>query len=659
MNSGGQIARAAVMSFTPSSPNYAYFELLGYSLTLGGINDATGRGVIEHAESEANITANSTLTINATAADSSFNGYLRNGNYGSGSTGTLSLVKDGTYKLTLTGNNCGGYTGGLTVNEGTLDYSGGTLPNCAYTVNGGTLVLGAKNAAITAFRLAGGTVSGTGSLTSTTAFDIESGSVYPALAGGVALNKTGAGTATLCGTTANSYSGGATISNGKLILAKSNNVVAIPGSVTINTTAGSNSYLMLGANGQISSSAVMTFAPSGSAYATFELGGKSQTLAGVNDFTGRGVIENSEMETGLSSNGVLIINGSVSSSFNGFIRNRVSGSTGRLTLLKVGTGTLTLSGLNCGGFSGGLIVSGGTLDYSAGALPGFADGAYCNYTINGGTLNIGAQSQSIGTFRISNPNARVNGTGTLTSNVDYDIQSGTVNAVLAGNVGLNKTGAGDATISGPTYTGATSVSDGALEILGILPHGAYAISGGSLDLGDLSGSIGGFRITAGTVTGLGQLVSNSDYQVEGGVIGISLAGGAGLVKTLEGAAVLEGANTFTGTTRIERGTLGLRAGGRLAGDAAIDNDGTFVIVDGTHVYDTIAGSGSTLVGDSVRVDLASLVQDRLSIGGNYDSLLTAGGSNVLQNTAVPEPSVITLMILAGVLIGLSGSRRRR
>ena len=63
----------------------------------------TGAGVIEHAESENNITANSTLTVNTTSADSYFNGFLRNGNYGSGSTGTLALVKNGSYKLTLAG----------------------------------------------------------------------------------------------------------------------------------------------------------------------------------------------------------------------------------------------------------------------------------------------------------------------------------------------------------------------------------------------------------------------------------------------------------------------------------------------------------------------------------------------------------------------------
>ena len=65
-----------------------------------------------------------TMTVN-NSSNCSFNGYIRDHNAG---TGTLALVKGGAGTLTLTGANCGGYTGGLTVNAGTLDYSGGTLP---------------------------------------------------------------------------------------------------------------------------------------------------------------------------------------------------------------------------------------------------------------------------------------------------------------------------------------------------------------------------------------------------------------------------------------------------------------------------------------------------------------------------------------------------
>ena len=144
-----------------------------------------------------------------------------------------------------------------------------------------------------------------------------------------------------------------------------------------------------------------------------------------------------------------------------------------------------------------------------------------NYAISGGTLNIGALSKSIGTFQITG--GTVSGTGTLTSSAAYDIQAGTVNAVLAGSVGLNKTTAGSATINAPTYTGTTNVSAGTLTFTGGLPGGNYAISGGTLNIGTLSKSIGTFQITGGTVSGTGTLTSNAAYDVQAGTVNAILA----------------------------------------------------------------------------------------------------------------------------------------
>ena len=84
--------------------------------------------------------------------------------------------------MTLTGSNVGQYTGGLTVNNGTLDYSttGTTLPNCDYTLNGGTLNIGDRSKTIKAFHLTGGTLSGsTGTLTSSGSgpYDLQAGTV--------------------------------------------------------------------------------------------------------------------------------------------------------------------------------------------------------------------------------------------------------------------------------------------------------------------------------------------------------------------------------------------------------------------------------------------------------------------------------------------------
>ena len=117
-----------------------------------------------------------------------------------GGSGKLALVKNGTGTLTLTGSNCGQYTGGLTVNAGTLDYSGGTLPNCNYTIAGGTLNTGTLSKSIGTFQITGGTVSGTGTFTSNAAYDVQAGTIGVILAGsGIALNKTTSGTVILTG----------------------------------------------------------------------------------------------------------------------------------------------------------------------------------------------------------------------------------------------------------------------------------------------------------------------------------------------------------------------------------------------------------------------------------------------------------------------------
>jgi len=116
----------------------------------------------------------------------------------------------------------------------------------------------------------------------------------------------------------------------------------------------------------------MTFSPSSPAYGYFELYGNSQQLAGISDTTGRGVIENSETESGLATSSALTINSSASYFVQADTSATMSRQHGLLSLVKDGSGTLTLSGVNSGGYSVGLTVKNGTLDYSGGSLPGLA-----------------------------------------------------------------------------------------------------------------------------------------------------------------------------------------------------------------------------------------------------------------------------------------------
>jgi autotransporter-associated beta strand protein len=582
-----------------------HFELFGHTVTVAGIS-GTGGGAIENTEGESGPT-NGTLIVNNTD-NCSYSGIIRNN---AGGSGTLTLVKSGTGTLTLSGYYSSEFTGGLVVNNGTLDFNGASfLPACNYTIAGGTLNTRSLSKSMGTFQITGGTVTGTGSLTSSSPYDVQAGTVDVGLAGsGIALNKTGSGTATLSGTTANSYTGGTTITGGKLILAKSAGVNAIPGNVTINNASGGSSYLILNASSQISTSGVMTFSPSASAYAYFEVYGNAQTLASISDSTGRGVIENSELESGLAANGTLTVNNSADCSFNGYIRNYVSGSSGTLALVKSGSAKLTLSGPNSGGYSGGLTVAGGTLDYSGGVLPGLANGVYCPYVISGGTLNIGGGSQSIGTFQMTG--GSIIGGGTLSSTAAYDVQAGTISVNLAGSVGLTKSGTGIVNLTVPsTYAGATTVNDGTLRIgtHNVIPDAtSLVLNGGSFNIYGYSETVQGVQLLSGTISSsTGILTSNSAFDVRSGTVSGRLGGSLGLTKSGSGNVTLSGTNTYTGATTVNAGTLTYGANNVLAnGSSIVVNGGTLDI--GTYV-DTVAGvqllsgsisgSGGTLTSSS-------------------------------------------------------------
>src|SRR5207237_3869463 len=103
-------------------------------------------------------------------------------------------------------------------------------------------------------------------------------------------------------------------------------------------------------------------------------------------------------------------------------------------------------------------------------------------TVTGGTLNIGAAPQSVngmqvtgGTITATSPVAVITNTGST-----FDMQGGTVNAVLGGAANLTKSGTAGTTIlsSANTYTGTTTVSSGILQV-GVLANGGAASSVGA------------------------------------------------------------------------------------------------------------------------------------------------------------------------------------
>lgn len=301
--------------------------------------------------------------------------------------------------------------------------------------------------------------------------------------------------------------------------------------------------------------------------------------------------------------------GSRGSTVSGAITN-----TGGITFDGTGAGAITLgtgviSGAGGITFNGSytLIMSGnntyaGLTDVQAGTVRlNRSGGTIANASavrVSGGTLDV-AQSDTVGAVTLSS--GVISGAGTLTGSSYSLTNTGEASAVLAGAaVALTKTGAGTATLSAVnTYTGATTVSEGTLE-LGV----ANAIASGSnvvLDGGELASA---FSQTLGTL----DLAASSTLDLSSG-----------------------GSFAFADSSALESSWTG-----------TLSITGTFT--DGASVRFGASSGGLTTA------QLAQITINGLEAGIDIDGYLVV--------SAIPEPS--TYAVLAGVVtLGLAACRRRR
>jgi len=594
---GGSLTLSEEASISASSSVYVES---GASLNLvngGTIRELWGSGSVN--------VASGTLTV---SNDSSYYSYM----YGVIS-GAGALTKTGSGTLSLTGANT--YTGGTTVEQGTL--SGTTTSLRGDIVNNGTVSFSQST---------DGTFSG-------------------AISGTGAVNFSGAGAVTLSGT--NTYTGATTVSYGTLVLSGGSAI-------------SDSSRVIVGYNGTLRVDQSETIGSLGAEYWWY-------TSGTVNIVSG-----------------TLTVGGdNTSTNFGGAL-------TGAGSLVKTGTGTLTLEGTDT--HTGGTIISGGTLAVTTSGLTGdvvnnanltfsqYTDGTYSGVISGTGSVT---KSGYNGKVTLTGANTYTGGTtissgtlaGTTTSlqgnivdnaALQFDQSAdGAFSGVISGTGNVYKYGTGAVTLSGAnSYSGSTSVYAGALSVTGgsALSDTASVnvVSGATLNvldsekIGSLYGS-GSVNLASGTLT-----LSNSYYYYYyyydnsyhsyysdfSGVIS-----GAGALKTSgSGTAWLSGANTYTGGTTIESGSL---FGTTTSIQGNVVNNGNLLFnqsTDGTFAG-SISGTGSLYKFGTGVVTLSGTNTHTGSTNVYAGTLAVTGGAALPDASTVYLASGTTLKVLDSEKIG--------
>ncbi|MFY0449699.1 autotransporter-associated beta strand repeat-containing protein, partial [Xanthomonas codiaei] len=522
-NGSSTLTLAGNNSYTGGSVLNAGTLLVGSNTALGsGALSVTGDSVLSNAIAAAlgnAINLGAALTV-ATPADLSLAGTIA---------GSGALIKTGTGTLTLAGSNT--YSGGTTLDAGTLvgnsaslqgaivdnatlvfDQAGDGVFTGSITGTGslikdgaGALLLNGANGytggtTIVAGSLIGDTSSLQGDIANTAAlvFNQGSGGVYAGVVSGTgSLEKTGSGALQLTG--ANSYTGGTLVSAGTLI----GDTTSLQGNIL------DNAVLVFDQAGD------GTFAGAISGVGSVvKQGAGVLTLAGSNAYSGGTTVASGTLQGNTSSlqgnildNAVLVFDQAVDGTFAGNI-------TGSGSLIKTGTGALTLDGTNT--YLGGTTVSAGTLIGDTDSLQGnIVDTSALVFLQNTNGSYAGVLS---GTGSLVKE-----GTGTLLITADSGGFAGAT-AVNAGTLSVGNLANPGAALGGPVTVGPGGTLTGNGTI------GSLVLSGGNLLIGGANGSV--------SVSGNATIGSGSTVQVAPG------ANGAVTPVTVGGAATVAPGSTL-------------------------------------------------------------------------------------------------------------------
>jgi autotransporter-associated beta strand protein len=557
--------------------------------------------------------------------------------------GSGAVTKGGAGMLVLSGANS--FTGGITLYGGTLSVASDAnlgANGSPLTFSGGALrVTGSSLLNLDNHPLAGGTVGGTLDIQSTQPFAINQ-----VINGSGSLTKAGSGTLVLG--KANAMSGDLFIKGGAVKLGDAWGIRYL----TLNLDTAGTTFDVNGFNALIGGL---------SGNQNFDVKGKAHQVGKNN----------------------------LDTTFSGTISDSVGGGT----FIKMGTGTLTLTGNSS--TTSAFSITGGRINIPTLGNYGVAGplGAGSNSSsliLDGGMLrHYGAAASTDRLFTLGVAGGTLNGAGTgawtwsATGSISFTgtgdrtlylegSQAGNIFSFLlvdppSGKLTLYKTGNSRWLLGGTQthqYSGDTYINTGTLLQWGganLLPYGAgkgnlfintgaqYDMNGNDLRINALTGG-GNMNHRGSTTRTLTLGYGDATGTFSGTITNTALSGQGtlNLVKTGAGEQVLTGANTYLGITTISGGILSpatLANGGVASGIGSSANLATNLVLDGGTLRSngtsdrlfTLGANSGTLEASSGMI-LNSSGSVLMPGTGNRTLTLSGAGTTSVFNPDLPDPS---------------------